>query len=391
MDCEKQTRDGALEKYLLGSLELEAQDELEVHLLECSRCWSELEALQALRSELVSQAHEIRQKEIKTRISFRKLGFAFASLAIVLFSGRFFLAKRVRSGPPQHDNVSEISDPHVNGLGGSRSSQNSAQPESGQMSVAQKSATAPAPKQKEQAVRESGKAGTQKALSAEEPSRLGEAPVNEVARLDGSPQSSWPETLGPAVINGKSKPEKGLQDTGITLTGQQGKDLYLLGQTQAPPYVFPGLGGNLNAKKIGKLDGYGPSGSGRDAGRVLFQQGMREYTKGHYELAEGELQSALNHESDAVDTNFFLGICQLMEGHPEKAIERLQIAGALRKSPYFQSAHYYGAKADIQQMKLEAAENELQLALSVPGNLTSESKSLLAKLQALRAQLAKNP
>ena len=117
---------------------------------------------------------------------------------------------------------------------------------------------------------------------------------------------------------------------------------------------------------------------------------MREYNDGQYEPAAQHLQSALQYEPDAADTNFFLGICHLREGHPEKAIDRLRIPGNSRKSHYFQSAHFYLAKAEIQRLNLPGAENELQTALSVPGSLTTESKRLLARVQELRAEIQKN-
>ena len=60
MECRQLHRDELAEKYLSGRLDPAARDEFEVHILECAHCLRRVEALQALRQELVESAHCIR-------------------------------------------------------------------------------------------------------------------------------------------------------------------------------------------------------------------------------------------------------------------------------------------------------------------------------------------
>jgi len=53
-------RDELAEKYLHGHLDPAAQDEFEVHILECAQCLRQVEAVQTLRQELAERAPQIR-------------------------------------------------------------------------------------------------------------------------------------------------------------------------------------------------------------------------------------------------------------------------------------------------------------------------------------------
>ena len=62
MDCLQVKQEGLATKYLQGQLDEEQKNELETHLLECTRCAHAVEALQSTREILVAQAQEIRKQ-----------------------------------------------------------------------------------------------------------------------------------------------------------------------------------------------------------------------------------------------------------------------------------------------------------------------------------------
>src|SRR5579863_4196759 len=60
MECRQLHRDELAEKYLNGQLDPAVQNDFEVHILECSQCLKQVEAVQTLRQELAERAHQIR-------------------------------------------------------------------------------------------------------------------------------------------------------------------------------------------------------------------------------------------------------------------------------------------------------------------------------------------
>jgi TolA-binding protein len=114
---------------------------------------------------------------------------------------------------------------------------------------------------------------------------------------------------------------------------------------------------------------------------------MTAYVEGRYEDAIGFLQNAGQRDKKTDDVNFYLGVSQILAGHPQEASAPLGKVIALENSAYLQSAHYYLGKAYVQQMKLDQAESEFGAAAVLPGRVTADSKALLARIAALRAQL----
>jgi len=114
---------------------------------------------------------------------------------------------------------------------------------------------------------------------------------------------------------------------------------------------------------------------------------MTAYVEGRYDDAIGFLQSAAQREKKTDDINFYLGVSQILAGHPQEAAIPLGKVIALGKSAYLQSAHYYLGKACVQQVQLNQAESEFRAAAVLPGRVTADSKALLARIVALRAQL----
>lgn len=148
------------------------------------------------------------------------------------------------------------------------------------------------------------------------------------------------------------------------LTSEQGAELLRIGMV-APPYTFSGI-----------------------SGVVMFQNAMNFYVDEHYVEAAGYLEKAQSLEPKAADISFYLGICRLLQGHPQDSIGPLKNAAAGNRV-YLQPSHYYLAKAYAQSKRFAEAKNEFREAIAVPGRLTADARALLARLQAVRAQIEK--
>jgi hypothetical protein len=59
MDCQRIAEDELVEKYLNGQLEPPLQDDLEVHILECSECLKLLEMMESVSADLSARANEV--------------------------------------------------------------------------------------------------------------------------------------------------------------------------------------------------------------------------------------------------------------------------------------------------------------------------------------------
>jgi lipopolysaccharide biosynthesis regulator YciM len=89
----------------------------------------------------------------------------------------------------------------------------------------------------------------------------------------------------------------------------------------------------------------------------------------------------------APEVDYYLGVCQLLNGHPQHAVAPLQRVAAANKSRLVPAAHLYLAKAYLQQGKLNEAQMHLELATTRPGALKSEATALLARLKLLRQSM----
>ena len=93
-------------------------------------------------------------------------------------------------------------------------------------------------------------------------------------------------------------------------------------------------------------------------------------------------------EPKALDANFYLGVSKILEGHPSEAAAPLKTVLAAPAGVFTQYAHFYLAKAYLQMGNLAEGENEMQAAAALPGRLTTEARSLLTRIQALRKAMA---
>jgi TolA-binding protein len=183
-----------------------------------------------------------------------------------------------------------------------------------------------------------------------------------------------------------------------TVSDESARELFRLGLVQAPPYTFSGLASSTKGVKSGNSsgaheEGLGaamPTGQPGDSqppaqGRTYFQNAMGAYVEKRYADAIPLLEADLELEPKAADTNYYLGICRLVQASPADAIAPLETVAGNDKSALARSAHFYLAKAYIQMGDLAKAETELQTAAAAPGRLGAEARALLKRLQALRA------
>ncbi len=66
MECQELRRDELAGKYLNQQLDPTAQDEFEVHVLECANCLRHVEVVQALRQELFESARRVHTAGIQS-------------------------------------------------------------------------------------------------------------------------------------------------------------------------------------------------------------------------------------------------------------------------------------------------------------------------------------
>lgn len=392
MDCHKIESDELLDKYLLDRLEPGAQDALETHLIECAACARELELRLLAQSALAEKQVAIRTRTVQRFSFFRWRPLAVAAMLLMLIGGGYFYRFELRSkliggqkpqvatatpGPTSpNENVLSPAPPVTTLEAPTTASAKPSQPPNPKPPTPAPQVTAAAKPEKNDKDQGQIEPGEIKMATTEPP--LNQNPAVEPGPLVGPPKSAGKNT------GTKTDP------AALGLTSEQGVELYKLGQTQAPPFVFPGQVPGAKIPYGVPTQTYGKSVGDASAGRALFEQGMNAYIAGQYVLAADHLRDALNYEPSATDINFYLGICNLLQGHPEAAIGPFQKAAVSRKAPYGQSSHYYLAKAYIQLSKLPEAEAELSSAIAAKGQLTTEAKALLKKVQALQAEIQKN-
>jgi tetratricopeptide (TPR) repeat protein len=191
----------------------------------------------------------------------------------------------------------------------------------------------------------------------------------------------------------KSRPKaqpRGDSNEAPKLTAEQGVELYHLANVVAPPFTFTGFTNNSTVSGQGTSSSHSPSRQAVDTGRTVFRKAMTAYVEGNYGESAELLEQAQEKEPLALDVQFYLGVCRLLIGQPQAAIEPLQRAASVKGPMLQQQAHYFLAKAYLQGMQFKEAEEELKAAAELTGPLKADSAALLKRLRALRAQLENN-
>jgi len=384
MDCQQIERDELVEQYIKGQLDSPAQDQFEIHMLQCTRCLQAVEVLQTAREELATRADEIRTQDTVRRSWFR---WEFAAALVVLLIALGVGIRRyghpvtssgvtaaVKKAPPPafveppKSNAGET--PTVAG------SAPSVQPQ-------------PQPKKKVEVVTASP---THALTNSGSPS--------QDATNTAPPSVPLPPVPPPAVLSGdvNAKAHPKLSPPQSASPGNEGvneevaAELFRLGDVQAPAYTFSGFAASLDKTRTpprrGSEGAVGvqPGQAKIAEGRAYFQDGMGAYVEKRYRDAVVLLEGAVNAEPNAPDINFYLGVCRLMIARPAEAIAPRSTVIANPASSYTQSAHFYIAKAYIQTSDLARAEEHLRVAAAMPGRMSTLANSTLTKLEAVRAR-----
>ncbi len=416
MDCEAIQREELAEKYVHKRLDAAQMDEFETHLLECPKCAKKLELLQAVQTDLAERAQEIRGWTEPKPHFFRWQVVVLAGMVVVVATASMVVrwqkmqTAAITAPPPQANRsvgktVGQERETNTTG-----ETVKAKGPQTGSSSAEKTQVARANPPEQISGLPINGRNHINFTLTPSQTSRdvapsVGPVPTNGMkvggARARGNKVSVDNVDAVDNSVNGvraatqvaeeKSKPTPASNDSQpkTELTTAQAIELYYLGDVVAPPYTFSGFvpkgklpgGGNTGAYSSGAVP--------QNSGRVMFQEAMNLYVDGRYKEAAGYLENAEKLEPNAADVNFYLGICRLLEGHPEESMGPLKNAAAAGNSLYRQSSHYFLAKAYVQGDRLEDAESEFRKAIAVPGRLTVDAKALLARLQALRAEIEK--
>ena len=111
---------------------------------------------------------------------------------------------------------------------------------------------------------------------------------------------------------------------------------------------------------------------------------MSPYRRGDYVSAIKGLQTAARLAPNAVDIHFYLGACYLLTNQPALAIRALQKATSPDSPAFAEQAHYYLAKAYLQEHNLASARTELDVTLKFHGARETEVRTLQEQLDKLQ-------
>ncbi len=117
-----------------------------------------------------------------------------------------------------------------------------------------------------------------------------------------------------------------------------------------------------------------------DEAQRTFSQAMKSYPETDYTAAIPQLQIAAGLDPRAPNIGFFLGICLLLEGEANAAIDTLGRTVALGESLYLEEAHFYLAKAHLQVGDEASAREQLETLRDLQGDLQGEAEQLLDRL-----------
>ena len=383
-------RDELAEKYLHGQLDPAAQDEFEVHVLECEPCQRQVEAILTLRQELAERALQIRAYAQVERPHFRWQWVTVTAFALVVCVG---LVEFRRMKAPQSAKLQPPRAASATSAPGSTRA--AAAPNS---SSAKSVAAANLPingrqyidftKIDSRVARDN--APSTGSVPASKLTFQGQRAHSNLVKLDGTDDTTTGTSSSieqPATPPSASQPALQQTQAPEAASDEAAKELFRLGTVQAPPYTFSGLASS--AARAVNTDPRALSGkSGRsaaDQSRPFFRDAMAAYVDQRYADASDLLEQAARAEPNAPDVNFYLGVCRLLLGRPADAITPLQSVLADETSLWAQSAHFYLAKAYIQTGDLTQAEEQLQAAAGLAGNLKAEAASELTRLQSIRA------
>ena len=412
MDCKSIKNEDLAERYLHHRLNEGDTDSFETHLLECPRCRRELELLQAAQADLTARAHEIRTWTPAKPFFLRWQAMGVTALVVVVVAGAvagtfFFRGKKTEKtltvqhvpAPPGPTNTQTPEKPKqvtVDGADAVDNAVNGVRDKRFQEPI--EDLTANGRNYQNFNLKDKG-ASKKRDITP----TIGPAPnsglsvggarsgSNEVTR-DGTRESeAQPSTevaqLKPSTpVPTKEPPNKETP----TLTAAQGVELYYLGSTSAPAFTFSGFTSKEQTAEGGDVSSHSQPSRSVGSSRTAFRDAMNAYIDGNYSEAAERLDQAAVKEPGALDVQFYLGICRLLIGQPQRAIEPLKNAAKASSPTVQQQVHYYLAKTYVQSLQLQEAEDEFRIASQMTGPLKNDAGNMLRRLQTLRGQLGKD-
>ena len=402
MDCRNIDRNEVAEKYLNGQLDEANQDDFEAHILECEKCLQAVEVLQTVRLDLIERAPAIRaQSAVPKQAWFRwQWAAAACSLLIVVGVGLQMNRERLTSQPtaathkPDSSQDSPMtaervakSQPPIPNL-----------PENGRNYATETLDKSPPGRDNAPVVASGSKSG----LSLKGNRIPG---MNPQEGTTSSKTSDENQTVAANSDETKTPAESGSENSAIATNAASsnlpvGDEISQLAIVRPLPYTFSGVAGSQAGRGVsirrgnnppassvsgGTSPGVHPGAGGFTTAQDFFQDGITAYVEGRYESAANLLGQAVELDPQLADANLYLGICNLLQGKTTDAVRRLQSASQGKKPAVAQAAHFYLAKAYVQQGKLEEADTELRAAAALPGRLKAEANAMIPRLQAVQA------
>jgi tetratricopeptide (TPR) repeat protein len=395
MQCQELHRDELAEKYLNGQLDPAAQDEFEIHLLECVQCLRQVEAVQNLRQELDERAHQIRAYSQVEHSRFRWKWITVAAFSLVICGLGAIELGRMKSSKSA---VTHVPAPASAASSASSSPSSSAPLTADNRPVNSRNYINFTPNDSRVTRDKAPSTGSSPSTGLNLKSQRARSNLVNVDGADATDNSvnGVRSSVSPAVApSGEVPPASAKSQTPEIGSDETAKELFRLGTVQAPPYTFSGFAsssGHGASLDPGALSGK-PGRSPNSQARPFFRDAMDAYVDKRYADATDLLEQAAKAEPNATDVNFYLGVCRLLRAKPTDSIAPLQAvlvnvnanAKANDTSPWAQAAHFYLAKAYIQIGDLADAETQLQSAATLRGRLSAEARSELTRLQAVRA------
>ena len=113
----------------------------------------------------------------------------------------------------------------------------------------------------------------------------------------------------------------------------------------------------------------------------VFREAMDPYSGGNCDDAVVGLRRAVQMDESLIQARFYLAVCELVLGHPESAEDQLHRVVAGGESPQLEDAHFFLAKARIQQGDVAGARQELTRVVAMKGQRREEARRLLEQLK----------
>lgn len=115
-------------------------------------------------------------------------------------------------------------------------------------------------------------------------------------------------------------------------------------------------------------------------GNESFEAAMARYSKEDWAGALPGLRKAANLEPQRTQFAFFLGVCALMAGNTDEAVESLSRAIVGGDTTYIEDSRFFLGKAHLRAGNLTAARFQFQKTVELQGGRSAEARRILDRL-----------